>query len=78
LTRVNSPSDVELADRDTASSNLTFMTTILGSSFTAANSMLNGINPTPNQTTGGEGPVTGQEVQFNVIFTTPFELEAGH
>ncbi len=77
-TRVNSPADVEVADRDTASSNLTFLTTILGASFTAANSVLNGINPTPNQRTLGEGPVTGQEVQFNVIFTTPFDLPADH
>src|SRR5262249_10032009 len=32
----------------------------------------------PNQTTGGEPSVTGQEVQFNVIFTTPFSLPANH
>jgi hypothetical protein len=38
---------------------------------TAANSVVNGIHPKPNQFTMGEGPVTGQEVQFNVLFTTP-------
>jgi hypothetical protein len=76
-TRVNSPSDVEFADRDTASSNLTFGTNSLGS-FTANNSVLNGINPKPGQTTGGEGPVTGTEVLFNVTFTTPLLLPAGH
>jgi PEP-CTERM motif len=27
---------------------------------------------------GGEGPVTGQEVRFNVSFTTPFNLPADH
>jgi len=39
---------------------------------------VNGINPKPNQFTGGEGPVTGQEVQINVIFTTSVDLTAGH
>jgi hypothetical protein len=27
---------------------------------------------------GGEGAVTGQEVRFNVLFTTPFDLPADH
>jgi hypothetical protein len=31
----------------------------------------------PGQTTGGNGPVTGLEVQFQVNFTTPFDLLAG-
>ena len=78
-TRVNSPSDVELADRSKASGNLTFTTTTLSSTFTAANSVTpGGIHPQPGQTTGGNGPVTGQEVQFNVNFTTPFDLPADH
>src|SRR3954453_7284763 len=52
-TRVNSPSDVALADRDTASGNLTSVAASLGS-FTANNSVLpGGIHPFPNQTTGG-------------------------
>jgi hypothetical protein len=77
-TRVNSPADVELDDRSASAHTLTFTPGIINSSFTAANSVLNGINPKPNQTTGGEGAVTGQEVQFNTIFTTPFSLAAGH
>jgi hypothetical protein len=77
-TRVNSPSDVEFDDRSAADHNLTFAPGILNPSFTAANSVLNGINPKPNQTTGGEGAVTGQEVQFNVVFTKPFSLPADH
>jgi hypothetical protein len=77
-TRVNSPSDVELADRSSAASTLSFTTSILGSSFTAANSVLNGINPIPNQATGGEGSVTGKEVQFSVNFATPFDLAPDH
>jgi PEP-CTERM motif len=77
-TRLNSPSDVEFADRDSASGNLSFMTSV-GAPFTAANSVQpGGINPKPNQTTGGDGPVTGKETVFNVTFTTPFTLPADH
>jgi hypothetical protein len=74
-TRVNSPSDVELTD---SLGGLSFTTAVLNSSFTAANSILNGINKIPSQTTLGEGPVTGIEVQFDVTFTTPLYLTAGH
>jgi hypothetical protein len=77
-TRVNSPADVAFADRDTGSGNLSFTTTLLNANFTALNSILNGINPMPNQFTGGEGPITGQEIRFNVDFTTPFLLPADH
>jgi hypothetical protein len=77
-TRMNSPSDVEFVGRDTAAGNLTFQTRIMASTFSAANSVLNGINPKPNQTTGGEGSVTGQEVQFTVNFTSPITLGPDH
>jgi hypothetical protein len=78
-TRVNSPGDVELDDRDSAIGNLTFVSTLLNPSFTAANSVQpGGINSKPNQFTGGNGPVTGEEVQFNVNFTTPFLLPGDH
>jgi hypothetical protein len=77
-TRLNSPSDVELDDRDTASSNLIFTTT-LGASVTAGNSVQpGGIHPKPNQTTGGNASVTGEEVEFHVSFSTPFILPADH
>ena len=77
-TRVNSPSDVELADRDSASGNLTFQTSDLGS-FTSNNSVRpGGIHPAPGQMSGGDGPVTGEEVEFGVTFTNPFTLPAGH
>ena len=73
-TRVNSPSDNALDDRD----NLTFSATERAG-FTAANSVQpGGIHPKPGQTTNGNGPITGDEVQFNVTFTTPFVLSAGH
>ena len=75
--RANSPSDVELVDRDTAAGNLSFVTTDLGG-FTANNSVLNGIFPKPNQTTQGEGPVTGEEIAFSVTFTTPIDLPPDH
>jgi len=32
----------------------------------------------PNQATGGNGPVTGQEVQFSLMFNSPFDLPADH
>src|SRR5437667_4484606 len=61
VTRLNSPSDVAFADRSSNDGNLSFSTSILSANFTALNSVLNGINQFPNQTTGGEGSVTGQE-----------------
>ena len=76
-TRANSPSDVEFDSRDTAGGTLSFTTTTLSNSFTASNSVLNGIHPFPNQQTLGEGPVAGTEVKFTVNFSTPFNLPAG-
>jgi PEP-CTERM motif len=78
LTRVNSPSDVAFGSRDSATGGLSFTPALISNSFTANNSVLNGINKLPNQFTGGEGPVTGEEVSFNVLFTTPFHLPADH
>jgi hypothetical protein len=72
LTRVNSPSDNQFAAFDSALGSLSFIASILNPSFTAANSVVNGIHPIPNQFTGGEGPVTGEEVQINITFLTPF------
>lgn len=78
-TRVNSPSDVALASRDSAAGGLTFTSTVLNNTFTASNSVQpGGIHPSPGQTTGGNGPITGQEVQITVNFTTPFNLAADH
>ena len=83
-TRMNSPSDVEFADRSTISSNLSFTTTVVNPMFTAANSVVNGIScgnvpsPTPaNCFTGGEGAVTGQEVEFHFSIA-PESLPADH
>ena len=79
LTRKNSPSDNNFAARDSkVPGQLSFTTTLLNPAFHALNSVVNGINPLPNQFTGGEGPVTGEEVQFNVTFTTPFSVGPDH
>jgi PEP-CTERM motif-containing protein len=75
-TRTNSPSDVAFDSRDSAS-DLSFTATSLGQ-FAVLNSVVNGIHPSPNQHTGGEGAVSGDEVQFNVTFTTPLFLPAAH
>ena len=79
-TRANSPSDVAFASRDSgAAGELTFTTGVLASNFTALDSIQpGGIHPAPNQTTLGDGPLTGQEVQFNITFTSPFLLPPDH
>lgn len=74
-TRVNSPSDVALVSRDgSASGELSYSAAVLSSSFTVQNSVDTGIRVG----TGGEGSRTGQEVQFNLTLTTPFDLPADH
>lgn len=76
-TRVNSPADVEFASRDSGGG-LSFSFSSLGS-FTVSNSVQpGGIHPFPNQTTGGDGSVTGEEVRLSITFTTPFDLPADH
>jgi hypothetical protein len=77
-TRMNSPSDNNFAAADGKLGQLSFTTTVLSTSFTAANSVINNINPKPNQFTGGEGSVKGVEVQFNLTFNTPFVLGPDH
>jgi hypothetical protein len=79
-TRVNSPADVEIASatRDSLAGTLSFSATILNSSFTASNSVVNGIHKIPNEFTGGEGPVTGEEVRVDVTFNPGIVLSADH
>jgi hypothetical protein len=68
-----------LDSRDTASGNLTVSTKVLSNAFTALNSVQpGGIHPLPGVTTGGNGQITGQEVEFDVTFTTPFSLSPDH
>lgn len=77
-TRNNSPSDVAFATRGSLASQLTFTTTVVSPSTFVANSVITGIHPVPGQTTGGDGPVSGEWVQIGVTFTTPFVLPADH
>jgi len=77
-TRTNSPSDVAFDSRESPAG-LTFGSSILSPTFTVLNSVQpGGIHPKPNQTTMGNGPLTGQEVQINVTFATPFDLPSDH
>ncbi|HLJ94822.1 MAG TPA: hypothetical protein VKU02_16670 [Gemmataceae bacterium] len=85
-TRTNSPSDVEfdgelaLQDgaRTTADGSLSATFVVLQLQYPVANSVLNGINPLPNQTTGGDGPVSGWLTSFIVLFNTEFDLPPDH
>jgi hypothetical protein len=77
-TRTNSPADVAFVTLDSSGGQLSFTSTLFNSSFSVANTVVNGINKIPNQFTGGEGPATGQEVQVNVVFTSPILLGPGH
>ncbi len=77
-TRTNSPSDAAFASRDSTAGDLTFTRTLVSPSFTASNSIVNGIHRSLMPATGGEGAVTGEEVTINVTFTNPFVLDPGH
>jgi hypothetical protein len=82
VTRVNSPADVEIgaATRDSGASpaTLSFGATLENRSFSVLNTVVNKINPGPNQFTGGEGPATGGEVEIDITFTPPIFLPADH
>jgi hypothetical protein len=77
-TRANSPSDVEIAaaTRDSNDTTLGFSATLRSERFTVANTVVNGIHPSPIQFTGGEGPRTGEEVEIDITFTPPIFLPA--
>lgn len=79
-TRANSPGDVEIDDatRDGLDGSLSFATMLVNASFTVSNSVVNGIHAATNQTTHGEGPVTGEEVLIGVTFNPPISLSPGH
>lgn len=77
-TRVNSPSDVAFLGRESASNSLSYSVTLLNGNASAANSVINGIHPLPDQKTGGEGAVSGQEVRFDINFNDAISLAADH
>jgi hypothetical protein len=78
--RLNSPADVEIDDatRDGSDGTLQFSTDLLSASFSVRNTVVTGINRKPNQTTRGDGPATGEEVEISIAFTPPILLQADH
>lgn len=80
VSRMNSPADNEIdtGTRDSAGGTLSFSSTLLNGNFTVTSSVEDGINKSPSQHTGGEGPKTGEEVAITIHFTTPIILPAGH
>jgi hypothetical protein len=78
--RLNSPADVEIDDatRDGSDGTLKFSTDLLNANFAVQKTVVTGIAKKPNQTTHGDGPATGEEVQISMIFTPPILLPAGH
>jgi hypothetical protein len=78
-TRTNSPADEAFDTRSsTVPGQLRFWVEVIDPHFSAANSVIEGINPSPSQTTQGEGAVAGPEVRVHVMFDTPFDLPADH
>jgi hypothetical protein len=76
-TRVNSPSDVAFTSRDSGHKQLTFKTHVLSPSFTAGASVSS--SDKISLKSGGNGPVTGKEVEFDVTFGKhALNLPAGH
>ena len=78
--RTNSPADVEIASatRDGANGTLAFSAMVVSPSFSASNSVVNGINKQPDEKTKGEGAVTGEEVLITVSFDPPISLPPDH
>jgi len=48
------------------------------SQFQAQNTVISGINKSPQQLTHGEGSASGEQVEITITFTTPIFLPAGH
>ena len=75
-TRNNSPADNEIDNFDSAVGDLSFHSRLLNPHFTAPASVSNVDKIAVNS--GGNGPITGEEVQFNVNFLSTLDLPAGH
>jgi len=78
--RLNSPADVEIDDatRDRSDGTLNFSAELLNANFPVGKSVVTGINRKPAQTTQGDGPATGEEVEISIAFTPPILLPADH
>jgi hypothetical protein len=76
-TRVNSPSDVAFKSRDSAHKQVTFRAHVLNPNFTALASVSSADKISVKS--GGNGPVSGKEVEFDVTFgKRGLDLPAGH
>lgn len=75
-TRAGSPADVAF-DARSGGGLLPWSAMQLTDSFTAMNSVATGIHPSPNNLTGGDGPVTGREVRYRLTPDTPIRLDPG-
>ena len=78
--RTNSPSDHEIdsATRDSDDASLVFSYSLLNANFSASQTVLDGINPAPDNRTLGEGSVSGEEVRITITFAKPIVLPPGH
>ncbi len=78
--RANSPADVEInsATRDARMGTLMFTASLFHGSFSVLNTVVDGINPAPENMTNGEGPASGEAVQITLTFTPPIMLSADH
>jgi len=78
-TRTNSPSDHEIstATRDSNDGTLSFVAGDI-SNFQVQNTVISGINKSPQQLTHGEGVATGKQVEILITFRVPLFLPAGH
>jgi hypothetical protein len=81
-TRVNSPTDFEIADatRDGADGSLSFTATVLDPNFTVGNSVsvVKSGSTSALTATGGNGAFTGEEILFDVTFTNAVDLDPDH
>jgi hypothetical protein len=75
-TRVNSPADNEIDNFDSAAGDLSFQARLLRTNFTAQASV-SSVDKIALHS-GGNGPATGAEVQFEVSFLSALDLPAGH
>ena len=76
--RESTPSDVALDSRLFSAGSSGLSVSIVNPNFAANNSVTpGGIHPQPNQTTHGNGPVSGQEIKISADIATPFDLAAG-
>jgi hypothetical protein len=78
--RVNSPGDVEIdaATRDGSLETLVFTASLLDEDFSVLNTVVDGINPAPDNVTLGEGPASGDVVEITMTFNPPIVLPADH